>query len=87
MIYDIWSDLTQVYISNSFQISEKYRSTVQPHLKNTLSYNSQAMHGMTATLFTSPRLIAHNLVQNSIDEAKGAARVELIAQRYAPSPE
>ncbi len=40
---------------------------------------------MTQTLFGNKRMIAHNLLQNAIDEAKGAARVNIVAEKYANS--
>ena len=51
-----------------------------------LAYGSAAMFGVTATVLSSRKMIAYNLAQNAIDEAKGAARIQMIADRYADGP-
>src|SRR5258706_501731 len=83
-MYDVHRDLHELLESHGVAISPVYRTLSGDALTEQLSYATDAMYGLAATLLSSPRMVAHNLVQNSIDEAKGAARIKVIAERYAP---
>lgn len=83
-MYDVFSDLMNLYQQNKIEPCAKYREIAANALDGRLAYSTPAMFGLTATLFSSDKMVAYNLMQNSIDEAKGAARVCLIADRYAP---
>lgn len=84
MLPNVKQDLLQLLRSKGVRTTPEYVSAVSEALDEGLSYNTPAMFGMAQTLFQSDMMIAYNLIQNSIDEAKGAARVEIIARRYAP---
>jgi rubrerythrin len=76
-------DLFSLYERNEITICEKYRGIVLDNLIADLSYTSPIMEGIVRTVFNSKKMMAFNLIQNAIDEAKGAARVRIIAERYA----
>ena len=84
MLPNVKQDLLKLLRSKGVRTTPEYVSAVSQALDEGLSYNTPAMFGMAETLFQSEMMIAYNLIQNSIDEAKGAARVEIIARRYAP---
>lgn len=81
---NVRKDLQELLRAKGVEPTSHYLAVADRALGEALSYNTPAMYGMAAALFESERMIAHNLIQNSIDEAKGAARVEIIARRYAP---
>jgi hypothetical protein len=82
-MFDVRSDLLDLYKRHDFAPGPLYEASMTQALDARLSYGTPAMYGVTATVLSSRKMIAHNLVQNSIDEAKGAARIQIIADRYA----
>jgi hypothetical protein len=82
-MFEVGSDLQKLYLDNGIETREPYNSLMARALGPGLAYGTPAMYGVTATVLSSKRMIAYNLVQNSIDEAKGAARIQVIADRYA----
>lgn len=80
---DVLHDLYELYEAHDFAPGAAYTDIITPALGPFLSFGSPAMYGITATVLGSKKMIAYNLVQNSIDEAKGAARIQLIADRFA----
>ncbi|MGP4000265.1 hypothetical protein [Streptomyces sp. 8N706] len=82
-MYDVLADLKNLYKEREIELGELYVESMTTALNHQLSYQVPAMYGITRTLFDSPRMIAWNLVQNGIDEAKGAARIQIIAEKYA----
>lgn len=82
-MYDVLADLKNLYKEREIQLGELYVESMTSALDHQLSYQVPAMYGITRTLFDSPKMIAWNLVQNGIDEAKGAARIQIIAEKYA----
>lgn len=82
-MYQVNSDLQKLYSDSGVETGELYNSLMSCALSPGLAYGTPAMYGVTATVLSSRRMIAYNLVQNSIDEAKGAARIQVIADRYA----
>lgn len=84
-MFHVYEDLMQLYADHDIEVCEAYQAAARAVLGNDrLAYATPAMLGLTTTLFSSNKMIAYNLLQNSIDEAKGAARVALIAERHAP---
>ena len=84
MTYEITKDLSALLnAGNKASIAPAYREVIESLEHPGFSYNTAAMEGMTQTLFSNKLMIAHNLIHNAIDEAKGAARVNIIAERYA----
>jgi hypothetical protein len=82
-VINVFSDLENLYRERGVAVSDEYSDVTRRALHRFLPYGSDAMYGIILTLFRSRQMIAFNLVQNSIDEAKGAARISLIANRYA----
>jgi rubrerythrin len=80
---NIEKDLMKLYENNNILVSNIYKDCVFDNLVRDLAYTSPIMEGMVSTLFKSKKMMAFNLLQNAIDEAKGAARVRIIAERYA----
>jgi rubrerythrin len=80
---NIEKDLMKLYENNNILVSNIYKDCVFDNLVRDLVYTSPIMEGMVSTLFKSKKMMAFNLLQNAIDEAKGAARVRIIAERYA----
>lgn len=80
---NVLKDLYELYEAHGFRPGPRYTEIISKALGPYLSFGSAAMYGITATVLGSKKMIAYNLVQNSIDEAKGAARIQLIADRYA----
>jgi len=83
-MFNIFADLMDLYNTKDMPVCEAYSDIASEALDVFLPYSTPAMYGMVATLFSSEKMIAYNLIQNSIDEAKGAARIKIIADRYAP---
>lgn len=79
----VHDDLCQLYAENETTVGADYQRLMAEALGPGLAYATPAMFGITSTVLSSRRMIAYNLVQNSIDEAKGAARIQVIADRYA----
>jgi hypothetical protein len=79
----VHSDLCDLYAHHGVKVSHKYKAVSAEIMGSALAYATPMMRGIVETIFSSPIMIAFNLIQNSIDEAKGAARVQLIANRYA----
>jgi hypothetical protein len=63
--------------------SEEYQDCIEKYLTSDLSFTSELMSGLAKTIFQSKKMMAYYLLHNSIDEAKGAARLRMIAGRYA----
>lgn len=82
-MYRVYDDLQRLYADHDIVTGSDYNSLMTDTLGPGLAYATPAMFGVTATVLSSKRMIAYNLVQNSIDEAKGAARIQVIADRYA----
>lgn len=82
---DIYSDLAALYTQHNYEIHPTYGHIMQARLATGLAYTSPVMVGLIETLLRNKAMMAYNLLQNAIDEAKGAARVHLIADRYAPA--
>lgn len=80
---NVLDDLSDLYKSREFSPGEKYQDSMQRALTASLAYGTPSMFGITATVLSSRKMIAYNLMQNSIDEAKGAARIQIIADKYA----
>ncbi|HZN20081.1 MAG TPA: hypothetical protein VFB84_18115 [Micromonosporaceae bacterium] len=79
----VYDDLQKLYADHDVHTGQDYNTLMAEALGPGLAYATPAMFGVTATVLSSRRMIAYNLVQNSIDEAKGAARIQVIADRYA----
>lgn len=82
-MYEVAGDLQALYQAAGIRFSAEYAAVMRDCLGPDLAYATPAMYGLAATTFSSRVMIAHNLVQNAIDEAKGAARVCVMANRYA----
>ncbi len=82
-MYDVLNDLKRLYKDHALETSGSYDDSMTRALGPDLAYGSPAMYGVTATVLSSRRMIAYNLAQNAIDEAKGAARIQMIADKYA----
>lgn len=82
-MYNVLNDLRQLYRDHQVETAERYEDSMARALGPELAYGSPAMYGVTATVLSSRRMIAYNLAQNAIDEAKGAARIQMIADKYA----
>lgn len=81
---NVKEDLESLLTEHNVAIESGYTRVLETLNRVGFSYSTPAMYGMACTLFSSKELIAFNLLQNAIDEAKGAARVNIIADRYAP---
>lgn len=79
----VFKDLCGLYSDRNIQMCSDYLESCERALGEGLAYSTPAMYGITKTLLSSASLFAHNLAQNATDEAKGAARVRLVAGRYA----
>lgn len=86
-MFDILADLKSLNEESGISNSDEYYELMGLSLGPGLSYSTAAMYGITQTVLSSNRLIAYNLVQNSIDEAKGAARIQVIIDRYVKDPD
>jgi len=82
-VFDVLNDLRKLYLDHQVKTAERYNDSMARALGAELAYGSPAMYGVTATVLSSRRMIAYNLAQNAIDEAKGAARIQMIADKYA----
>ncbi|MDE2431102.1 MAG: hypothetical protein KGM99_20460 [Burkholderiales bacterium] len=82
-MYNVYEDLISLYASHHVPVGNRYKAVIKQALGKNLAYATSAMQGLATTIFSSPSMVAYNLLQNSVDEAKGAARVNLIADRYA----
>jgi hypothetical protein len=82
-VIQVYEDLRRLYADHQISLGEDYNRLMAEALGPSLAYATPAMYGITSTVLSSRRMIAYNLVQNSIDEAKGAARIQVIADRYA----
>lgn len=83
-MFNVFSDLMGLYESKGIPVTDTYKKIASDALGPSLAYATPTMHGLVLTIFSSDEMIAHNLIQNSIDEAKGAARISLITERYSP---
>lgn len=86
MIIDVKRDLFFLFQQRNIEIHPSYQQIMGEQLVEGLAYTTPLMFGLINTLLSNLKMMAYNLLQNSIDEAKGAARVHLIAKRYAASP-
>jgi hypothetical protein len=82
-VFNVLNDLRQLYREHQVETDGRYEESMTRALGSELAYGSPAMYGVTATVLSSRRMIAYNLAQNAIDEAKGAARIQMIADKYA----
>lgn len=82
-MYDVLTDLGKLYSSYGIETGDRYEVSMTRAMNSKLAYGSPAMYGVTATVLSSRRMIAYNLAQNAVDEAKGAARIQIIADNYA----
>lgn len=82
-MYQVYDDLKQLFADRDITTSPHYDKLMASMLGPGLAYATPAMYGLTSTVLSSRRMVAYNLVQNSIDEAKGAARIQVIADKYA----
>lgn len=80
---NVFDDLQDLYKGREFHPGPLYMESIERALNGPLAYGTPAMYGITATVLSSKKMIAYNLMQNSIDEAKGAARIQIIADKYA----
>lgn len=83
-MYDVFSDLMSLYESKRIPVTKTYEEIASEALGPSLAYATPTMHGLVLTIFANDKMIAHNLIQNAIDEAKGAARIKIITERYSP---
>lgn len=82
-MFDVLTDLHALYQEHGIKTGKLYQESMQNALGPQLAYATPAMYGVTATVLSSRRMVAYNLTQNAIDEAKGASRIQIIADRYA----
>jgi hypothetical protein len=83
-MFDVLADLHGLYDQQGITTSPDYDEAMRLAIGNpALAYATPAMFGVTATVLSSRRMVAYNLTQNAIDEAKGAARIQIVADRYA----
>lgn len=80
---NVIEDLKALYASHEFSPGPTYVDSMERALTTHLSYGTPSMYGITATVLSSRKMIAYNLMQNAIDEAKGAARIQIVADKYA----
>lgn len=83
MNLNVIEDLRVLYKERGFEPGGHYTDSMERALTDQLAYGTPAMYGITATVLSSRKMIAYNLMQNSVDEAKGAARIQIIADKYA----
>lgn len=83
MMINVKEDLMELYAERTMTVTPLYQEIMSQQLAEGLAYTEPVMVGLIETLFRSKTMMAYNLLQNAIDEAKGAARVHLIAERYA----
>lgn len=86
MIVNIKRDLFSLFQKQNIVLHPSYQRIMEEQLVEGLAYTTPLMVGLIDTLLSNLRMMAYNLLQNAIDEAKGAARVHLIAERYAAGP-
>lgn len=86
MVINIQKDLFALYQERDIALFSSYQLIMGEQLAEGLSYTTPLMVGLIDTLLSNSKMMAYNLLQNAIDEAKGAARVHLIAERHAPDP-
>lgn len=83
-MFDVLADLHALFREHGVATSPLYDESIGRALRPpALAYGTPAMYGITATVLSSRRMVAYNLTQNAIDEAKGAARIQVVADRYA----
>lgn len=83
-MFNVFSDLMDLYKNKGIPVNKTYEEIASQALGPSLAYATPTMHGLVLTIFANDEMIAHNLIQNSIDEAKGAARISIITERYSP---
>lgn len=81
--YEIFHDLQGLLLAHGVIPGKIYLETLGHYFSDVVAYNSPAMRGLVETLLSSPTMVAFNLLQNAVDEAKGGARVQIMAERYA----
>jgi len=81
--YEIFHDLQGLLLAHGVIPGQIYLETLGHYFSDVVAYNSPAMRGLVETLLSSPTMVAFNLLQNAVDEAKGGARVQIMAERYA----
>lgn len=82
---NVLDDLKDLYTHHEFSPGAPYVDSMERALTANLSYGTPSMYGITATVLSSRKMIAYNLMQNAVDEAKGAARIQIVADKYAES--
>ncbi|PSV20611.1 GTPase [Photobacterium leiognathi subsp. mandapamensis] len=80
---NIQNELYAMLESFNVNPSDEYKECIEKYLTADLSFTSELMEGLAKTIFRSKKMMAYYLLHNSIDEAKGAARLRLMANRYA----
>lgn len=82
-MYPLLQDLREAFLHAHIKVGPRYLDLMGGLLSPSTSYLTPAMFGMTRVVLSQPHLVAQNLVQNAIDEAKGAARVWKMASTRA----
>ncbi|MCW8336710.1 GTPase, partial [Vibrio sp. DBSS07] len=80
---DIQSSLYDLFDTKGVSLSKEYKDCIEKYLVSDLSFTSEMMNGLARTIFQNKKMMAYYLLHNAIDEAKGAARLRMIAERYA----
>ncbi|WP_305814837.1 hypothetical protein [Photobacterium leiognathi] len=80
---NIQNELYAMLESFNVNPSDEYKECIEKYLTADLSFTSELMEGLAKTIFRSKKMMAYYLLHNSIDEAKGATRLRLMANRYA----
>ena len=89
---NIQNSLYGLFDDRGVSLSKEYKDCIEQYLVSDLSFTSEMMNGLARTIFQNKKMMAYYLLHNAIDEAKGAARLRMIAERYAcllytsPSP-
>ena len=86
MDIDVAKKLLDLLQSDAVVVDRDYALVIDHIRKEGFSYATPAVLGMVSTLFSDNMMVAHNLLQNAADEAKAAARINIIAERYAEPP-
>lgn len=81
--FSISEDLRDLLVSHDIRIGGTYAALLDAQFAGKVAYNTPAMRGLVETLLSTPAMVAFNLLQNAVDEAKGGTRVRIIAERHA----
>ena len=80
---NIQNSLYGLFDTQGVSLSKEYKDCIEKYLVSDLSFTSEMMNGLARTIFQNKKMMAYYLLHNAIDEAKGAARLRMIAERYA----